>query len=83
MFFVMHGEDLTHQRLHNHITKNILLLQPFNIILTKILIMNWRTSTTYVSMKIKIANKVLQPIWQFKNTSFTTGRSTVHTINFC
>jgi hypothetical protein len=24
MFFVMHGEDLTHQRLHNHITKNIL-----------------------------------------------------------
>jgi hypothetical protein len=40
MFFVMHGEDLTHQRLHNHITKNILLLQPFNIILTKILFMN-------------------------------------------
>jgi hypothetical protein len=34
-------------------------------------------------MKIKLANKVLQPIWQFENTSFTTGRSTAHTINCC
>jgi len=79
----MNGEDLTHHRLHNHMTKNILQLQPFNIILTKILIMNWRTSTTYVSMKIKLANNVIQPIWQFENTSFTTGRSTVYTINCC
>jgi len=66
MFFVMNGEGLTHHRLHNHMTKNILLPQPFNIILTKILIMNWRTSTTYVLMKIKFANKVIQQIGQFK-----------------
>jgi hypothetical protein len=70
MFFVMNGEGLTHHRLHNHITKNILIL-------------NWRTSTTYVSMKIKFAIKVIQQIGQFQNTSFTTGRSTMYTINCC
>lgn len=34
-------------------------------------------------MKIKYAIKVIQQIGQFKNTSFTTGRSTMHTINCC
>jgi hypothetical protein len=71
MFFVMKVEGLTHHRLHNPHHKKYFNFELKNIY-------------NYVSMKIKFAIKVIQQqIGQFENTSYTTGRSTMYTINCC